>query len=72
MQIVCTVGYHTHVYLLYRKTYHMIDFIYCNYHCELVLSILINELHLTAFDMYTSKQKQYNITNFDKTNIQLN
>jgi len=50
----------------------MIDFVYCSCHCELVLSILINELHLTAFGMYTSKQKQYNTTNFDVTNIQLN
>jgi hypothetical protein len=72
IQIVCTAWYHTHVYLLYSKSYYMIDFVYCNYPCELVLSILINELHLTAFGMYTSKQKQYNITNFDVTNIQLN
>ena len=50
----------------------MVDFVYCNYHCELVLSTLINELHLTAFWMYTSKQKQYNITSFDVTYIQFN
>jgi hypothetical protein len=72
MQTVCTVWYHTDVYLLYSKSCHMIDFIYCNYHCELVLSILITELHLTAFSTNTSKQKQYNITNFDVKNIQLN